>query len=357
MKLTFDEIRDNKNFLLLKCISGSKAYGLNTPQSDTDLKGVFLLPQKNLYGLNHPEQVSDEKQDETYFELGRFIQLLLTNNPTIIELLNTPHDCILYRHPIMQEIKPHLFLSKLCKNSFAGYAHAQIKKAQGLNKKIVNPVEKERKSILEFCYVIKGAGTIPLKDWLEENNFRQEECGLVNIPHMKDLYAVFHSSQINGGHFKGIFSGVDANDVSLSSVPKGIDPLATLSFNKDGYTKYCKDYRNYWNWVEERNEARYENTIEHGKNYDAKNLMHTFRLLAMAEEIALYKEVRVRRTDRDFLLRIRKGEFLYEDLVKQAEEKTEKINELFEKSDLPEKPDETACENLLISMRQKLYTI
>ncbi len=39
-------------------------------------------------------------------------------------------------------------------------------------------------------------------------------------------------------------------------------------------------------WVEHRNKARYNTNIEHGKNYDSKNLMHTFRLLDMAEEIA-----------------------------------------------------------------------
>ena len=48
--------------------------------------------------------------------------------------------------------------------------------------------------------------------------------------------------------------------------------------------------------------------------------MHVFRLLNMAEEIARYKQVNVRRKEREWLLRVRAGEFLYEDLLKQAEE-------------------------------------
>ncbi len=80
-----------------------------------------------------------------------------------------------------------------------------------------------------------------------------------------------------------------------------------MHFNKDGYSIYCKEYKTYWDWVEKRNDTRFEHNKSLGKNYDAKHMMHTFRLLNMAEEIALYKEVRVFREDRDFLLSIRNG--------------------------------------------------
>ncbi len=226
-----------KNIILLDCISGSRAYGLHTPQSDTDMKGVFLLPKRVYYGLEYTEQVNNETNDEVYYELKRFVDLLVKNNPNILELLNTPEDCVKYRHPIMDILKPELFLSKLCKHSFAGYAQTQIKKAKGLNKKIVNPVDKERKSVVDFCHVIHEQGSITLNSWLQRNNFLQEHCGLVNIAHMRDVYAIFHNGQLQTGYLKGICSGMDANDVSLSSVEKGIKPLAFMSFNKDGYSK------------------------------------------------------------------------------------------------------------------------
>lgn len=348
------ELKKN-NLILLECISGSRAYGLSTPQSDTDIKGVFLLPQKVFYGLEYTEQVNNETNDEVYYELKRFIDLLAKNNPNILELLNTPADCILQKHPVIDKIKPEMFLSKLCRHSFAGYAQSQIKKAKGLNKKIVNPVEKERKSVLDFCYVVQGQGSIPLTTWLSKNNLRQEDCGLVNIAHMREMYSVFQNEQLQEGYLKGICSGPGANDISLSSVPKGIEPLAVMSFNKDGYSKYCKDYKEYWDWVEKRNDVRYEHTIEQGKNYDAKNMMHTFRLLNMAEEIATEKRVNVKRPDREFLLEIRSGAFNYEDLVQMANEKTGRIDELFEKSDLPETPDLFKIEELLVELREELY--
>lgn len=352
--MNLQEVKQS-DLLLLECISGSRAYGLHTPQSDTDLKGVFVLPKQKFYGLEYTEQTNNETNDEVYYELKRFVDLLVKNNPNILELLNTPADCIRKRHPLMDLLKPELFLSKLCRQTFAGYAQSQIKKAKGLNKKIVNPVDKERKSIVDFCYVIHQQGSIALSVWLEKKGFVQEDCGLVNIAHMRDIYALFHNNQLSEGYLKGVSSGIDSNDVSLSSVEKGIEPLAIMSFNKDGYSKYCRDYREYWDWVEKRNDLRYENTIDHGKNYDAKNMMHTFRLLNMAEEIAREGVVNVRRHDRDYLLKIRSGAFSYEELVEVANEKVLQIEQLYEKSSLPEEPDATRAEEILVEMRNSLY--
>lgn len=60
--MTIDELRA-KGLIILECISGSKAYGLDTPQSDTDIKGVFVLPKKDFYGLNYIKQVNNETND------------------------------------------------------------------------------------------------------------------------------------------------------------------------------------------------------------------------------------------------------------------------------------------------------
>jgi hypothetical protein len=355
--MTFETLRQQTDAILLKCISGSNAYGLALPHSDIDLKGVFISPLNEYYGLTYTEQVANPSNDEVYYELGRFFDLLLKNNPNILELLASPADCIQFKHPILKKIKPELFLSRKCSQTFARFAFAQIKKARGLNKKIVNPMGEQRKYVTDFCYVTQGMGSIPLNRFLEQHGWVQENCGLAVVDHFKDTYVLFHQSQLTDNqYFKGVCSGAEANDVLLSSIPKGIPPLCHLNFNKDGYSKYCKDWLAYWSWVENRNEARYQNTIQHEKNYDAKNMMHVFRLLNMAEEIAREHKIRVRRPEREFLLKIRSGAFEYEDLVNQATEQAEKIYELFEKSDLPDAPDEAKAEALLIDIRKKYYS-
>ena len=349
--MTFEQLGREPEHLLLKCISGSRAYNLALPASDTDLKGIFVLPLKAFYGLTYTPQVSSERNDEVFFEIGRLIDLLCKNNPNILELLNTPPSCVLFRHPLMDLIKPEDFLSKLCLDTFAGYAKTQIKKARGLNKKINQTFEKARKSVLDFCYVVKDNGSVPLAEWLEENGVHSEDCGLVNLPHFRDVYLLYHGEE----GLRGIVSGDKASDVQLSSVPKGAAHRAVMNFNKDGYSVYCKEYKEYWDWVEERNDERYRNTLAHGKNYDAKHMMHTFRLLSMAEEIALHQTVIVHRHDRDFLLRIRAGKFEYDELLTMVDEKMNRIQELYTHADLREAPDPVRAEALLVQIRETFY--
>jgi hypothetical protein len=352
--MTLHDLQNDSSHLLLKCISGSQAYGLALPHSDTDIKGVFIQPKNEYFGLTYVDQINNETNDIMYYEIRKFVELLLKNNPNILELLSTPDDCVLHRHPVMKLLKPEMFLSKLCNQTFGQYAYAQIKKARGLNKKILNPLERKRKTILDFCYVVKGQGSVAVSEWLVEKGYVQAECGLVRIDHMRDMYALFHQSQ-SDRRFSGIVSGEDADEVSLSSVPEGLDPKAVLFFNKDGYSVYCKEYRQYWEWIEQRNETRYENTVSHGKNYDAKNMMHVFRLLNMAEEIARYNKVNVRRPEREYLLKVRAGEFSYEDLLKEAEDRIQIIDDLFKKSDLPEQPDQHVVEQKLVEIRHTFY--
>jgi len=351
MALTIDDLK-TKNLLLFECISGSRAYGLSTPTSDTDIRGVFVLPEEDYFGLNYVEQLSNESNDIVYYELRRFVELLAKNNPNMLELLAMPEDCILYQHPLYDRFRPQDFVSKLCKNTFAGYALTQVKKAKGLNKKIVNPVEPERKSVLDFCYVAQGQGSVPVQEFLEQQGLQQEDCGLARIPHMPDLYAVFHDP---GTNLRGVVQSEKANDVSLSSIPKGLQPLAVMSFNKNAYSTYCKEYKEYWDWMEKRNNARYENTLSHGKNYDSKNLMHTFRLLDTAEEIASQGQIIVRRPNREFLLQIKAGAFEYAELLAIAEERITKMDALYAASDLPDEPDLERLNKVLVEVRREFY--
>jgi hypothetical protein len=361
-KLELKDFDDNQH-LLFKCIAGSQAYGLATPQSDTDIKGVFVLPPDQFYSLKEwkPKQINNETHDIVFYELGRFIELLLVNNPGILEMLAIPGDCLLFQHPLFHLLQPDMFISKLCHQTFSGYAFNQVKRAKGLNKKIMNPMSKERLSVLDFCYVIKGQGTIPLKEWLEINRLKQEYCGLVNIAHMKGVYGIYYDDrgdETNGGDslgFYGIIRKEDVNNVCLSSIPKGMQPRGIMSFNKDAYSQYCRDYKEYWDWVKKRNETRYRDTIAHSKNYDAKNMMHTFRLLYMSEEIARYGKIIVRRPNPEELLDIKKGKFMYDQLVAKAEAKVKEIEKLYEKSSLPDQPDRDKINRLLVQIRKEFY--
>ena len=363
--MTIKELKE-KGLILFETVSGSRAYGTDLPTSDTDIRGVFIMPEDQVLGKGYVEQVNDNKNDIIYYEVGRFLDLLNTNNPNILELLNAPEDCIQYKNPLFDIILKHKgkFITKQCRNSFGGYAVQQIKKARGLNKKIVNPVEVKRKNPIDFCYVIEGYNSQPLTKWLKDRGVEQEFCGVVNIPNARDMYALFvdyagqlaKTNSVNHGRlgYKGITSQ-DANQLKLSSIPKGEVSSCVFSYNKDGYTSHCKDYKEYWDWVENRNEDRYNDNANHGKGYDGKNLMHCHRLLDMSLEILNGKGINVRRPNREELLSIRRGEMDYDELVDEAERKMELMDKLFVESKLPSNVPSNLSHNILLDIRKKFY--
>jgi hypothetical protein len=213
-------------------------------------------------------------------------------------------------------------------------------------------MEKERKNILSFCYCNYEQGAIPLKKYLEIKQWKQKDCGLVNIPHMNNLFGLYHNQALN---YNGIMKSKDSNQVSLSSIPKNQKQETLLYFNKDGYTTYCKEYSEYWSWVKMRNEHRYENTLSHGKQYDAKNMLHTFRLLNMAIEIAEQERVIVKRDDREFLLNIKSGKFEYQELLEMAEKLQDQMALAYDNSSLPDRPNLEILNQLAFDLRDRFY--
>lgn len=340
--------------VVLDCVSGSHAYGLATETSDEDHRGVFCAPRETLYGLEHPAQISDERNDEVYYELARFTELALKNNPNILELLATPAPCVLARHEALDLLPPALFLSKLCAQTFGRYAWSQIRKARGLNKKVTTPQPRERKTVLDFCQVLVGAGTQPLRRWLESRNLDQQQCGLAKVPSAKDVFAMYVDAS-DGLGYGGVMGLRDSNALRLSSVPKDEPLVAYVVYHADGYSQHCKVHRQYWEWVARRNDARYASTVAHGGGYDAKNLMHTFRLLEVAEEILREGVIRVERPNREELLAIKRGAFGYEELLSWAEGKMAAVEAAALSSKLPETPDAAEVERRLVEVREAVY--
>ncbi len=351
--MTLEELRQSGH-IIFECISGSRAYGLDTPQSDTDIRGVFILPKEMYYSMDYVDQISNPSNDIVFYELTKFLSLCAKNNPNILEILYVSEEYVLHEHPVFKEIRSFPFLSKKCKQSFANYAYTQIKKARGLEKKIVNPIDKERKGVLDFCFVYEEGKSIGVKQFLNEKGIDQANCGLSSVPHFRGCFNIFKSTEIP---YKGIVKKEDSNDVSTSSIPKGEKPIGLMYFNKDGYSTYCKKYKEYWDWVELRNEERFKTTQAHGKNYDSKNMMHTIRLLRVAKEIAEEGKLNVKRPDRDFLLNVKMGTYEYDDLLAQAEEMKEELNTLYENSTLPDQPDLDKVNELLVKVRSEFYSL
>lgn len=195
-KYTFEDIKQKK-LLIYNYIRGSHAYGLQKSDgsSDIDTAGVFIEPNEWILGLglDFEDQIQDERGDNVWYSLKKFMNMLLSSNPTVLESLFIPEKCVLYEHPIMTDIKKHRdkFITKACFKPFLGYAYEQIKKCRSLNKLFVNPVD-ERKEPLDFVYTFYNQGSSNIKNWLEYRGLKQQYCGLVNIPNMHDVYGCYY---------------------------------------------------------------------------------------------------------------------------------------------------------------------
>jgi hypothetical protein len=359
----------NNDLILYEVISGSIAYGTNLPSSDEDRRYVYILPIDYILSGNIIEQVNDDTNDVVGYELGRFLNLISSANPNLLELLNMPEDCIVYKNPVFDIIieSRDKFLTKKCKNSFAGYAHSQISKAKGQDKKQNWEKDKvTRKTPLDFCYIHRGEKSIPLVKFMEEKGMDQRFCGLSNLPHSRDTYALFYDfkEEETNGEIKNLgFKGIafeDSNQVRLSSIP--IDTpknyfIGYISYNKDGYSQHCKDYLSYQEWLEKRNESRWVDVQSHGQKIDGKNMMHCMRLMQMSREIAEGKGIIVRRPNADELISIRKGEVDLQTLINKVESEIIEIDSLFNSSNLPESVDSKFVSDLILRIRKNFYNI
>lgn len=339
--------------LLFDSVAGSHAYGTAREGSDEDRRGVFVAHRDFLLGGGQIEQVSDERGDEVYYEVGRFVELLLKNNPNALEMLAMPEDCVKFQHPLFSLLTPSIFLSKICARTYGEYAMGQIRKARGLKKKIVNPQPEQALHLLDFCHVPQGQGSVPLLDWLYQQGYDPARCGLTAVAHAPGIHAVYFDES---HPYRGLVSPKNPDALLYSSVPRDATPVTWMHFNHDAFTAHRKAHREYWEWVAQRNEDRYLTNIEHGRGYDSKNLMHTLRLLEMAEDIALHGELRVRRENHQDLLAVRAGEFSYEELLGRAEAQLVRVEQAFADCSLPDEPDHQAARRALLSIRHQFVS-
>ncbi len=118
-------------FVIYRVIVGSRAYGLDTEESDTDRRGIYLPPADvhwSMFGV--PEQIENKDNEECYWELQKFLILALKANPNILECLYSP---------LIETITPlaegllamrESFLSKLVYQTYNGYVMSQFKKLE-----------------------------------------------------------------------------------------------------------------------------------------------------------------------------------------------------------------------------------
>ena len=128
---------DYKKYIQFKALTGSKAYGLDIPTSDEDWRGFYIPPTHDFFAFVEPtEQLQTTSgEDYSYWELKKFLKLIIANNPNVLETLWSP--VMLYPNPNTGSLIKYFietnrdgFLSKRIINTYGGYATSQLKRGE-----------------------------------------------------------------------------------------------------------------------------------------------------------------------------------------------------------------------------------
>ena len=95
--------------VLCKTMYGSRLYGTNTPESDTDYKHVFMLNTRDLLMCKYREGYKQDSNpgqrntstdtDKDYHELQSFMKKAFSGQPFALEMLFTPKHLVLETSP------------------------------------------------------------------------------------------------------------------------------------------------------------------------------------------------------------------------------------------------------------------
>jgi len=116
---------------ILSVVVGSRAYGLDGPDSDHDRRGVYAAPTALFWRLDKPPTHLDGPRDEQFsWEVERFCQLALQANPTVLEVLFS--DLIEHITTDGEALRAArtAFLSRRVADTYGNYARDQLKRVE-----------------------------------------------------------------------------------------------------------------------------------------------------------------------------------------------------------------------------------
>ncbi len=290
--------------LISLCWRGSVAHGMYVPKSDPesiddkDVMGVYIAPLEHYLGFGR-EEVYEQWEGEwdcVFYELKKFIGLLLNCNPNVLSLLWLKPNGIIYENEWGARLRAHrdLFVTKKAYHSFSGYAHAQFKKMISFNQEAQELMQQLEEQLVSF-------GIDP------------ESC--------------------------------DAGD-SLRTLEGGPFVGATTEM-MEIVKRYRGERRRYYSGGYMGKKRR---ELVRRVGYDAKNAAHLIRLLRMGIEFLIEGTIYVERADAPELLDIKRGAWSLEKVKTEAERLFQLSQEAYVRSTLPAEPDRPRAEKLCVEL-------
>lgn len=297
--------------LISLCWRGSVAHGMYVPKNDPDsiddkdIMGVYIGPLEHYLGFGRKDVYEqwEGEWDCVFYELRKFIGLLLNCNPNVLSLLWLKPNGIIYESPLGTRLRENrdLFVTKKAYHSFSGYAHDQFKKMISFNQ--------EAQALME-----------------------QLEQQLTSFGIDPDSSDDGHSlRRLDGQPFVGATT-------AMMEVVK----------------RYRGERRRYYSGGYMGPKRR---ELVRRVGYDAKNAAHLIRLLRMGIEFLTEGILHVERADGAELLDIKRGAWPLDKVKSEAERLFQLAQEAYVRSSLPAEPDRDRAERLSVEMISEYHKL
>jgi predicted nucleotidyltransferase len=308
-----------ENNKIIEIKNGSHLYGLNTPKSDLDYIGIFIPYKEYILGLKNIEEVDlsikdklDNKKnskdaiDRKLYEFRKYIKLALANNPNITELLFVDEPNVIFINGIGKELLKlkHEFLHKGLKERFIGYAISQKKKM-----------------------IIKKDNYFALKEALELiNKIVENDDGKLLLPQCYNI-----------DNFSKLFLIKNDTDNHYRVGDRSIVKNMTVKRAKQELEEII-------NMATNRKELIEEN------GFDYKFAGHLIRLLLEGIELLETGNLVFPLINKKELMDIKTGKWTLQEVLDYSEELESKINDVYNKTKLPNNPNFTLIENFMMEV-------
>lgn len=347
--------KDVNRWTIFETVVGSQAYGMATPESDVDTRGIAIPDDLSYYfgmGLNkfHQKDSWESGDDKVIYDLRKAFTLMADNNPNMLELLFVDEKFWLYVDPLWENVLQHRdkFLSKRVRYAYGGYAYAQLKRIQRHRAYLLSPpkkkperedfklppkrlVSKDQKGAFQWLL----ART--LENSIETMNFSEET--------KRELHGVNYIGAVQSSDFP------DDAAQEIKDATGAADSFIESVMREKRYEQAMKQWNAYHSWEKNRNEKR--KVLEAKYGFDTKHASHLVRLQRTAKELMTTGKLLVYRPDREELLSIRNGAWSYEKVVECAEQTEKELTELYKSCSLPKEPNRKFLDNLCVETISK----
>ena len=283
-----------QDYVIFEGITGSRLYGTNTENSDTDYRSICLPPLKiliNPFSKFEQKDSGFEEADKVIYDLGKYFELCSKQNPNLLEILFVPANKTISKTECWDLIleNKHLFLSKKAKNTFLGYSFSQLHKIQLHRQWFIDP-PKEKPT--------------------------REMFGLTDSPIIsgEGLLAV---SNIKFDLLKESFQ---------DEIRREID-----------YREEKKKWDNYISWKLSRNPERQR--LEDKYKFDTKASSHLIRLMTEGKELLLTGNITFPLPNHEEIRAIKNGKYSYEEIIEMSETMSKEFDIWYSQSILPDHAD------------------